>query len=112
MALTTEQQILIESRVANAAKSTGTAYLLLIFLGLLGAHRFYLGRPGSAVLLILASCCFILPGALWVFVDLFLVPGMVAAQKDQLRRDLTLTMLATQQAAAPAAARTAEESPA
>jgi TM2 domain-containing membrane protein YozV len=30
-------------------KSVGTAYLLWFFLGVLGAHQFYLGRTGRAV---------------------------------------------------------------
>lgn len=33
-------------------KSTGVAYLLWLFFGGIGAHKFYLGRPGVAVLYI------------------------------------------------------------
>jgi TM2 domain-containing membrane protein YozV len=65
-------------------KSTGVAYLLLIFLGAFGAHRFYLGRNGSGVgqlvLWLLGwATLFItwIPLCIWLFVDLFLVPGMV-----------------------------------
>ena len=70
-------------------KSVAVAYLLLLFVGLFGAHRFYLGRTGSAiVMLVLALLSFVLTlvavgmiGILglyvWVFVDLFLVPGIV-----------------------------------
>ena len=36
------------------AKSTTTAYLLLIFLGAFGAHRFYLGNIGHGVWFIAA----------------------------------------------------------
>src|SRR5690349_1865524 len=45
MTLSTQEQMLIEQRVANEAKSTGLAYVLWFFLGGLGMHRFYLGRP-------------------------------------------------------------------
>lgn len=38
-------------------KSTGIAYLLWLFFGGIGAHKFYLGRPGVAVLYI---CMFVL----------------------------------------------------
>jgi TM2 domain-containing membrane protein YozV len=38
-------------------KSTGVAYLLWLFFGGIGAHKFYLGRPGVAVLYI---CMFVL----------------------------------------------------
>src|SRR5205807_4789071 len=44
-----QQQMLIEQRISNMKPSTGVAYLLAIFLGVFGAHRFYLKRTGSAV---------------------------------------------------------------
>lgn len=103
MGLTTEQQMLIEQRVTNDGPSAGTAWLLLLFLGLLGAHRFYLGRAGSGVLMILATLCFIFPGALWAFVDLFLLSGMIRARRDEIRRRLQHDMMAMAAAQAPAA---------
>ena len=42
MTLSTEQQILIEHRVANEAKSAGVAYLLWLFAGGFGMHRLYI----------------------------------------------------------------------
>lgn len=53
MAISTEQKILIEQRVSNDAKSIVVAYLLWVFLGCLGAHRFYLARTGSGVVMLL-----------------------------------------------------------
>ncbi len=101
MALNTQQQMLVEQRVANEAKSIGVAYLLAIFVGGLGIHRFYLGRSGSGaamlILLILGvmTVAFVI-GAIpllvvgvWAIVDLFLIPGMVAAQKEATRRSIT-----------------------
>jgi TM2 domain-containing membrane protein YozV len=101
MGLRTEEKILIEQRVTNEAKSAGVAYLLLIFLGGLGAHRFYLGAPISGILMLLlfvlgSATSFIGVGFLllavwgiWWFIDLFLIPGMVSAQKDAVRDRLT-----------------------
>ena len=72
-----------------AAKDTAVAYLLLIFLGGLGIHRFYLGHTGSAVAMLLLYIIgaattwlivgFLLLGAVWIWqiVDLFLMPAMV-----------------------------------
>lgn len=69
-------------------KSTGVAYLLWFFLGMLGVHRFYLGRTGSGVailLLTLLSGLLMLVGvgfitmaipAIWVLIDVFLIPWM------------------------------------
>jgi TM2 domain-containing membrane protein YozV len=86
MPLTTEEKMLIEMRVANESPSTATAYLLWIFLWFVSAHRFYLGRPGSAVLQIL--CYFIVIGFIWVLIDAFLIPGMIRDKQDEIRRRL------------------------
>jgi TM2 domain-containing membrane protein YozV len=73
---------------APAMKSEGVSYLLLLLLGTFGAHRFYLRRPGTAILMLLAwwggwaltfaGVGFILVGAVivWWIIDLFLIPGM------------------------------------
>jgi TM2 domain-containing membrane protein YozV len=79
----TQDQILIESRVANEKKSAGAAYFLWFFLGWLSAHRFYLGKPVSAVLQILSY--FILIGFVWWIVDLFLIPGIIRDKMDETR---------------------------
>lgn len=82
-------------------KSAGVAYLLLIFLGGFGAHRFYLGRSGTAaaqlvlsiigVVLAIVAIGFILLAVVWVwlFVDLFLVPGIVREENMRLANTLT-----------------------
>ena len=44
MNLNTEQQLLVETKLNNEKKSTVVAYLLLIFLGWLGIHNFYVNR--------------------------------------------------------------------
>lgn len=57
-------------------KSTGIAYLVWMFLGPLGGHRFYLDRVGSGILL----CCLTLAGGvglIWWLFDALLIPGMV-----------------------------------
>lgn len=69
-------------------KSIGVAYLLWFFLGMLGAHRFYLGRTGTGITILVLTIAssilsfigigffiFLIP-AVWVFIDLFLIPGM------------------------------------
>lgn len=94
MGLTTEQMMLVEQRVTNEGPSAGVAWLLLLFLGLVGAHRFYLGRGGSGFLMILATLCFFVPGAIWVFIDLFLLGGMIRSRREEIRDKLTMRMLA------------------
>ena len=92
MPLTTAQLSLIEQRVANDAPSVLVAYLLWFFLWLLSGHRFYLGRPGTAILQILSY--FILIGFIWVLIDAFLIPGMVRQKRDEIRRRMTTDFLA------------------
>ncbi len=64
------------------------AYILWLFLGQLGVHRFYTGYTGGAIAqLILGvvgwATTWILIGwipltilFIWLFIDLFLIPGM------------------------------------
>jgi TM2 domain-containing membrane protein YozV len=70
-------------------KETGIAYLFWILLGGFGAHRFYLGLTGSAIALLilwiigwlltplLIGIPMVIAGGIWLFVDLFLIPGLV-----------------------------------
>jgi len=70
-------------------KSALIAYLLWWFLGTFGAHRFYLGRIGSGLTMLILML-FSLAGTLiligflglfvigiWWIVDAFLIPGIV-----------------------------------
>lgn len=103
--MSTQERILIEQRIANDGKSTVVAYLLLIFFGSLGAHRFYLGRTGSAVaqlllcilgwltLVFVVGIVLLIVLGIWIIVDIFLVPGMIQAQRDAMRQRLTQEML-------------------
>ncbi|MGQ3673812.1 TM2 domain-containing protein [Xanthobacter sp. TB0136] len=90
MSMDLQQQAYIEARLTNEGPSMLLAYVFWFFLGLLGAHRFYLGRPGSAVLQIIT--CLLLVGVLWVLADLFLIPGMVRARQDEIRRRIAHEM--------------------
>lgn len=96
----TQRELLIEQRVANDAKSVVVAYLLLFFLWGFGAHRMYLGRWVSGIVMLLMwgfgwLTAAILIGwlplgivALWVIIDIFLIPGMIREDNDDMRRAL------------------------
>ena len=93
----------IEQRVTNEAKSIGVAYLLWFFLGSFGAHRFYLHRPTSAILMlvllivglltvtVIVGAFLLVVLAIWVLVDAFLIPGMVQGHKSQVRGSTSST---------------------
>lgn len=105
MSLTTQQQMLIEQRITNDAKSPVVAYLLLIFLGGFGAHRFYLGKTGTAITMLImfvlgwltlvlgVGLLLLIAVGIWSLVDIFLIPGMVQQDKDAIRQRQVTTML-------------------
>ena len=78
-------------------KSLLVAYLLWAFLGYVGAHRFYLGRPlsgfimlalsGVMLLLTLISFGFLsflwVIVAIWWFIDALLIPGIAANRNSR-----------------------------
>ncbi|MDQ3081431.1 MAG: TM2 domain-containing protein [Gemmatimonadota bacterium] len=77
-------------------KSMLVAYLLWLLLGLCGAHRFYMGKWFTGLLMLGMSLfsfvmMFILVGyftivvpALWALVDLLLIPGWVNRHNSRL----------------------------
>ena len=75
MGLSVQDQMLIEQKIANEKPSTGTAYILCLFLGSFGAHRFYLGRKGSGIAMLLLGITLfgLLISCPWAIVDLFLI---------------------------------------
>ena len=93
--LTTQDRILIEQRVANDKPSMATAYVLGVFLGIFGAHRFYLDRKGSGIAMLILSITII--GLIitfpWHIIDWFLIGGWVREKTEDLRRDYTMQAL-------------------
>jgi TM2 domain-containing membrane protein YozV len=87
-------------------KSAGVAYLLWFFLGWFGGHRFYAGRIGSAIAILLLSIFSLLLSvvgiglagiaivAVWCLVDAFLIPGMVRSHNNKLIDGLTASRAA------------------
>ncbi|HBP0536253.1 TPA: TM2 domain-containing protein [Pseudomonas aeruginosa] len=101
-----QSEMLVEQKVSNAQKSTGTAYLLWFFLRGFGAHRFYLGKTGTAVtqlIITLIGCFTLFPliiTGIWWIVDAFLIPGIIQGHTEQTRRDARLEVAALQVAGA------------
>lgn len=82
-------------------KSALVAFLFWLFLGVLGAHRFYLGLTGSGATQLLlfifgwatafAGIGFFLlaPLCVWVLIDVFLLSGIVREHNCKLAHELS-----------------------
>ncbi len=77
-------------------KSAVVAYVFWFFLGIFGAHRFYLGNSGSGAAMLIITLLslvfmFVAIGfvtiwisVIWVCVDLFLIPGITRSYNNRL----------------------------
>jgi TM2 domain-containing membrane protein YozV len=74
------------TNVMTKPKETWIAYVLWLLLAPFGAHRFYLGRTGSAIGQLATSLTIIglLVTAVWSIVDLFLIPGITREENAKL----------------------------
>lgn len=88
--LSIEEKMFVEQQVTNQSQSVVLAYVFWFFLGLLSAHRFYLGRPTSAIAQILCNIAIV--GLLWTLIDIFLIPSMLRANQEELRMDLARSL--------------------
>jgi TM2 domain-containing membrane protein YozV len=83
--------VMAEGEFSARAKSTPLAYVLDIFLGELGIHRFYLGEQGTGLAMLLIT---VLTGGIglivtfpWAIVDLFLIPRMLERANAKIRKE-------------------------
>ncbi|MGD8190513.1 TM2 domain-containing protein [Brevibacillus ginsengisoli] len=82
--LSSEELQMLSSEMLKKQKSTGTTWLLWIFTGGFGGHRFYLGKTGSGVAMLLT-----LGGlGIWTFIDLFLLNGMIKDTNDRIENEI------------------------
>jgi len=82
--LTERELLILRQEVDSRKKSVAATWLLWLFLGELGAHRFYLGRVGSGIVMLLT-----LGGLfIWALVDAFIIPGMLRANKHEVEAEV------------------------
>ena len=76
----------------NQKKSTGVAYLLWFFFGMLGGHRFYAGQTGTAIaqLILTVTIVGMIVSGVWVLIDAFLIPGMLRKKNDEIMQMLSM----------------------
>ena len=82
--LTERELLILRQEVDSRKKSVAATWLLWFFLGELGAHRFYLGRIGTGIAMLLT-----LGGLfIWYFVDIFLISGMLKTNQLKVQKEV------------------------
>ncbi|MCL6456860.1 MAG: TM2 domain-containing protein [Gorillibacterium sp.] len=71
--LDARELMLLDSEVKNQGKNMVVAYVLWYFLGVVGGHRFYMGKTGSAVVQLILSITVVglIVTLIWWIVDAF-----------------------------------------
>jgi len=81
----------------NEGNNITIAYVLWFFLGMVGAHRFYLGKQATAIaqlsltvfgwltMILFVGFIFLFIVGTWVFVDLFLIHKYINEQNNESR---------------------------
>lgn len=84
--LDTQEKLLVDNAIANRGKNPVIAWLLWFFLGLLGAHRFYFGKIGTGILMILLTFCFGI-GTIWWIIDAFRINSWIRQNHEEIEKD-------------------------
>lgn len=68
-----EKSNYIDERLSD--KSRTAALLLALFLGGFGAHRFYAGKPGTAIIMLILTLTVVgaIVSGIWAFVDFIMI---------------------------------------
>ncbi|GGG08974.1 TM2 domain-containing protein [Paenibacillus abyssi] len=82
--LTSQQMLIVQSEVEKSKKSKGVMYLLWLFTGGIGGHRYYLGDIGRGIAMTLTL------GGLgfWALIDVFFIGGRLREKTEKLELDV------------------------
>jgi len=84
--MTDQQRVMFQNEYYARRKDSAVGVLLAVFLGSFGAHRFYLGENGIAIIYILF--CWTLIPHLIALIEAFFMPGRVRRWNDQMAADV------------------------
>ena len=90
--LNDNEKLLFQHEFGTKQKKTSTAVLLALFLGGIGAHRFYMGQTGLGVVYILFCITFI--PAFVAVIEAFLMKQRVEDYNNHTAQDIVLRLKA------------------
>lgn len=81
--LSSQELLILQSELDKKGKSKTPAWLLWLFTGGIGGHRYYMGDIGYAVAMTLT-----LGGlGVWSLIDAFLINGAIDKKNEEVERD-------------------------
>jgi len=104
--LNDHQLALLESEMQKRRKSVGLAYVLWIFLGTFGIHKFYTGQKNMGILYLVLTITGIITSFIGIglfvlaavgillLIDLFTLPGQVAKANEAAEAEIINRILA------------------
>ncbi len=100
--MTNEQRIAFQHEYYSRRKDPVVGVLLAVFLGSFGAHRFYLGQNGIAIIYILF--CWTLIPHLIALIEAFFMPGRIREWNDRMAAEVAnrVLLMGTAAGSAPA----------
>lgn len=86
--LDSNQLMILQSELDKKGKSKTPAWLLWLFTGGIGGHRYYMGDIGYAVAMTLTL------GGLgfWSLIDAFLINGRIDAKNEEIERQVMINL--------------------
>lgn len=90
----TKELLLLDSEVKKQGKDMVVGYLLWWFLGYFGGHRFYMGKTGTAVTMLILSITIVglLVTTIWWIVDGFLLHKYIKEHNSEVENKMILNI--------------------
>lgn len=86
--LSPQELLILQSELDKKGKSKTPAWLLWLFTGGIGGHRYYMGDIGYAVAMTLT-----LGGlGIWSLIDAFLINGVIDKKNEEVERDVMVKL--------------------
>ena len=86
--LNSQELMILQSEVDKKGKSKTPAWLLWLFTGGIGGHRYYMGDIGYAIAMTLTLGGF----GLWTLIDAFLINGAIDKKNEEIERNVIVTL--------------------